>query len=84
MIEIYRQIEEELVKVFSTAIGLLVSLIFGQDLFLLISSSDMGWLISFAIEFFSKTSIAVFSGVITYLAIYATKKILKHKADPKE
>jgi hypothetical protein len=82
--ELYEQIREEVEKLFSTAIGLLSSLLFGDAVYLKVSSPEMGWLLAYVIEVVSKSGIAIFSGVFTYFAIFCVKKVLNHDTGAKD
>lgn len=81
--EISRIIYEEMEKAFSTAIGVLVSIMFGGAVVDSVLTVSFDPFLAYMIEMVTKVSIAVVSGVCTYLAIYGVKKLFNHdKTNP--
>lgn len=77
---ITQHIEEQMEKVLSTAMGLMISTLFGANVANHVNSFfPSPRIMDFFIELISKATIAMVSGVLTYLAIHNIKKIFKHK-----
>lgn len=77
---IIQEIHEQMEKIVSTAMGLLISTLFGVNIMNHVDSLSLSSrLMDFCLEMFAKALIAVVSGVATYLAIHNVKKIFKHK-----
>jgi hypothetical protein len=77
---IIQEIQSQMEKFISTAVGLFISTIFGANIIGQVNAFfPASNILEFLIELISKALIAVVSGVATYLAIHNVKKIFKHK-----